>query len=80
MEPVYSQARLVAEAQPRRIHSKGTMRFITIQREGYTEPGVMIDNEAVGIRGEVMGEQFGRKKGIVDVDNKNSVSGLVTAM
>ena len=51
MEPVYSQARLVAEAQPRRIHSKGTMRFITIQREGYTEPGVMIDNEAVGIRG-----------------------------
>jgi 2-keto-4-pentenoate hydratase/2-oxohepta-3-ene-1,7-dioic acid hydratase in catechol pathway len=27
------------------------MRFITIQREGYVEPGVMIDNEAIGLRG-----------------------------
>ena len=36
--------------------------------------------EAVGIRGEVLWEHFGRKTGIVDVDNKNSVSGLVNAM
>lgn len=27
------------------------MRFVTIQREGYTEPGVILDDEVVGIRG-----------------------------
>jgi 2-keto-4-pentenoate hydratase/2-oxohepta-3-ene-1,7-dioic acid hydratase in catechol pathway len=27
------------------------MRFVTIQREGFTEPGVMFDDQVVGIRG-----------------------------
>jgi 2-keto-4-pentenoate hydratase/2-oxohepta-3-ene-1,7-dioic acid hydratase in catechol pathway len=27
------------------------MRFVTIQREGYTEPGVLLDDQVIGIRG-----------------------------
>ncbi len=27
------------------------MRFITIQKEGYTEPGVLLDGTVLGIRG-----------------------------
>jgi 2-keto-4-pentenoate hydratase/2-oxohepta-3-ene-1,7-dioic acid hydratase in catechol pathway len=27
------------------------MRFVTIQRAGYTEPGVLLDGEAIGLRG-----------------------------
>ncbi len=27
------------------------MRFVTFQREGYTEPGVLVDNEIIGLRG-----------------------------
>ena len=27
------------------------MRFVTVERQGYTEPGVMFDDQAIGIRG-----------------------------
>ena len=37
-------------------------------------------NEAVGIRGEVLWEHFGRKTGVTGIDNKNSVSGIENAM
>src|SRR5512135_1656930 len=32
-------------------YTKLEMRFVTIQRLGYTEPGVLIDGEVIGIRG-----------------------------
>src|SRR5271169_3670041 len=29
----------------------GNLRFVTLQRESYTEPGVVFDDQAIGLRG-----------------------------